>query len=128
MKEVPVLKDASREGPIPSEWRPVFRAIVKAFAQGDFKLSSGIPGVSPVSDDDAVRNREYVAKYGETLTELSDDTWKSSVCIWSDLSGKWDTLVDLWTVREGRSDLVLQTFVTESNGGYQFHIHMVYVP
>jgi hypothetical protein len=34
----------------------------------------------------------------------------------------------LWTSREGRSDLVLQAFVAESEGGFNFDIHMVYVP
>ena len=124
--EIPVVKDESKEGPIPSVWRPVFRNIVGAFVQGDFKLDAGIPGVSPVTDDIAEHMKSYVRDYGETLADLSEETWKSSVCIWTGES--WDAIVDLWTVREGRSDLVLQTFVSEIESGFKFDIHMIYVP
>jgi hypothetical protein len=123
---VPVVKDDEKERPIPSAWRPVFRDIVKALALGDFKVSTGVVGLSPVSKEVAEHMQSYVKDYGETLTELSEESWKSSVCIWN--GHRWDALVDLWTVREGRSDLVLHTFVTESAGGYKFDIHMVYVP
>jgi hypothetical protein len=47
--EVLAVKDAAKEGPIPSAWRPVFREIVTAFVEGDFKVSAGVPGLSPVS-------------------------------------------------------------------------------
>ena len=70
--------------------------------------------------------RSYVKDYGETLIDLPEETWKSSVCIW--MGSRWDAIVDLWTLREGRSDLVLQTFVREAEVGFLFDIHMVYVP
>lgn len=124
--QIPVVKDGSKEGPIPSVWRPVFCDIVSALVRGDFKLGAGIAGVLPVSDDTAERMSSYVKDYGETLVELPEETWKSSVCIWT--GHRWDALVDLWTLREGRSDLVLQTFVRESDRGFLFDIHMVYVP
>ena len=124
--EVPVVKDASKQGPIPSTWRPVIRDIVKAFVQGDFKISAGIPGVSPVRDNVAKQIEAYVKDYGETLVDLPDETWDSSVCIWT--GERWDTIVDLWTLREGRSDLILQTLVRESAGGFSYDIRLVYVP
>lgn len=124
--EIPVAKDKSKEGPIPSEWRPVFRAIVNALVMGDFKLSAGVPQVSPVTDDLAEQIETYVRDYGDDLVELPDETWKSSVCIWT--GRRWDTIVDLWTERQGRSDLVLQTFVSEFEGNFKFDVHMVYVP
>lgn len=124
--EVPIIKDSSEEGPIPSVWRPTFRDIVKAFAQGDFKISAGIPGVLPVSDKLAGRMAAYIKDYGEVLTELPEETWKTSVCIWTGRG--WDATIDLWTLREGCSDLVLQVFVTEFQGGFKYDIHMVYVP
>jgi len=124
--EIPVAKDESKEGPIPSVWRQVFRDIVGALVKGDFKLSAGVQGVSPVTDDDAEHMESYVRDYGETLVDLPEETWKSSVCIWT--GRRWDAIVDLWTVREGRSDLVLHTFVRESEGGFKFDIHMIYTP
>ena len=126
MHEIPVTKDASRQGPIPSVWRPVFREIVKALARGDYKLSAGVPGVLPVRDNVAEQIRAYVQEYGETLVDLPDETWNSSVCIWT--GQRWDTIVDLWTAREGRSDLILQTLVSESAEGFSFDIRLVYVP
>ena len=123
---IPVVKDSSKEGPIPSVWRPTFCDIVKAFVQGDFKVSVGVPGGAPVPDLVAEHIAAYVNRYGETLVELPEETWNTSVCIWT--GNRWDTIVDLWTVREGRSDLILQTLVTESEHGFEFHIRMVYVP
>ena len=126
IKDVPVVKDASKQGPIPSAWRPVFQDIVKAFVRGDFKVSTGVPGVSLVRDNVADQIESYIKDYGETLVELPDETWESSVCIWT--GERWDTIVDLWTAREGRSDLILQTFVRESAGGFSYDICLVYVP
>jgi len=68
----------------------------------------------------------YIKDYGETLVELPDETWESSVCIWT--GERWDTIVDLWTAREGRSDLILQTLVREAAGGFSYDICLVYVP
>ena len=74
-----------------------------AFVQRDYRLSAGVPGVAPVTDDTAAHIEKYIENYGEALVELPEETWDSSVCIWQ---GKcWDALVDLWTRAEGRSDL-----------------------
>jgi hypothetical protein len=124
--EAPVLKDPSSQQLIPSVWRPVFCEIVRAFVRGDWTLSRGVPGVSPIPARLAERMAAYVRSYGETLVELPEQTWESSVCIWT--GDRWDTIVDLWTVREGRSDLILQTFVSEAAGGFRFDVHLVYVP
>jgi hypothetical protein len=102
----------------------VFRDIVKAFIRGDFKVSSGVVGVSPVRDNVAEQIEAYVKDYGETLVELPDETWDSSVCIWT--GERWDTTVALWTACEGRSDLVLKTLVRESAEGYRYDVRLVY--
>lgn len=124
--EVPAIKDEEAQRPIPSAWRPVIRKIVDAFVNGDHGLGVPIAGVEPVSADEAERIRDYIEDYGETLTTLSDETWDSSVCIWT--GTRWDALVDLWTLGEGRSDLVLSLHVSEVDGGFAFRIYMVYVP
>ncbi len=42
---------------------------------------------------------------------------------------KWGVLVDLRTVEEGRSDLVLHTYVHETAAGqFEFEIFSIYVP
>lgn len=119
-------KDPDAQQAIATVWRPTFAAVVKAFTRGDFTLSSGVPGVAPISPKLADQLRRYLEDYGETLTELSEDTWKSSVAQWS--GTHWDVLVDLWTLESGRSDLVLDGRVYEAGDTYRYEIHLVYVP
>ena len=124
--EVLAVKDESHELTIPSAWRPVLCEIVRAFVQRDYRLNASVPGVAPVSADTAAQIEKYIEHYRETLVELPEETWDSSACIW--MGGHWDALVDLWTQAEGRSDLVLQVFITDTKSGFHFDIHMVYVP
>ena len=124
--EVPVVKDESNELPIPSVWRPIFRQIVKAFVIYDYRLESAVSGVMPISAATAEHVEQYISDYGETLIELPEETWESSVCIW--MGDRWDVLVDLWSLEEGRSDLVLSMHVSESTAGFAFEVYMVYVP
>ena len=82
--------------------------------------------VSTVPKETANQIKEYIEEYGEELIQLSEETWESSICIW--MGTHWDILIDLWTEEEGRSDLVLEAWVSENGGGYIFDIGMVYVP
>jgi hypothetical protein len=124
--EVLAVKDGESERPIPTAWRPIIREIVHALANEDYRLISGINGVTPFSAETADRIREYIQDYGATLTELPDETWNSSVCRW--MGNRWDALIDLWTESEGRSDLVLRLNVSEVKDGFVFSMYMVYVP
>ena len=124
--DVPAVKDESRELPVPSAWRPVFCEIVEAFVDRDYRLSSGVAGVAPISNETAEQIEEYIDDYGETLVALPDDTWATSVSLW--MGDRWDVLVDLWTRGEGRSDMVLSAQVSETGAGYTFRVYMVYVP
>lgn len=124
--ETGVEKDEENERPIPDVWRSVFSSVVDAFVNKDYSLSCGVTGVSSISDETANHIKEYIADYGEELAQLPKETWESSICIW--MGSHWDVLIDLWTVGEGRSDLVLGAQVSESVNGYSFDIGMVYVP
>jgi hypothetical protein len=125
-REQPAVKDPDAAHPIASAWRPTLRAIVSAFVRGDYRLERPIDSVAPVSRSTAKQIEDYIAEYGETLIELREATWRTSVAQWS---GKhWDVLVDLWTRGEGRSDLVLGAEVRETRTGYRYKIGMVYVP
>ena len=119
-------KDEDAPYPIPAAWRQTFREIVRAFVEGDYRLSRGLPHVRWLSAAKAEQIREYVADYGETLVELPEDTWRTSESQW--MNEFWDVLVDLWTVGEGRSDLALTGRVFEIDGEYEFEVHSVYVP
>ncbi len=124
---VPALKDPDFEKPVPSEWRPVFAEIVRAFVAGDYAIKDGIPGVAAVESGTAKFIEDYIAGYGDvTLVELTAETWETSVAMWQ--GTHWDVLVDLRTTEEGRSDLVLGARVTEVDHGVEYEIEMVYVP
>lgn len=118
-------KDEDASHRIPDQWRPTLREVVKALAEGDYELSRGIPSVA-MQKEVAEQILAYVTDYGETLVELPDDTWQSSVSQW--METHWDILVDLWTAEAGESDLVLSVRVFESNGGYRFEIDSLHVP
>ena len=120
------VKDEKTQLPIPSAWRLVICEVVKALVNHDYNISDALPEVEPISAETATQIREYIQDYGETLTELPKEAWSTSVCIW--MGEHWDALIDLWTISEGRSDLVLSVKVTEANNNFRFHIYMVYVP
>jgi hypothetical protein len=124
--EVPVIKDTENEGPIPSVWRPILKNIVDAFVKEDYLLAGGISGVAPVSEETAAQVRDYIQDYGAKLVELPQQSWDTSVCIWT--GDHWDALIDLWTEDEGRSDLVLEVDVSEVGSDYLVTVYMVYVP
>jgi hypothetical protein len=122
----PVIKDDSRQRPIPTAWRQAFRDVVSAFVEGDYRLARGAPGVEPIAPETALQIGDCIRSYGATLTELPEESWETSVCIWT--GSRWDVLVDLWTQEEGRSDLVLHAHVIDEGRGYKIMIHLVYVP
>lgn len=123
---VRALKDENAAHPIAHAWRPALRRIVKALARGDYALDRPVASVAPVSATTARQMKRYVAGYGETLCELPEKTWETSVAQWS--GDRWDVLVDLWTVESGRSDMVLHAFVSEAKTGFRMKLHLIYVP
>jgi len=120
------LKDPEAQHPIAGAWRPMLREVVQRFVAGDYGLTHGVSNVEPVSMATTEQIRLYLADYGCTLVELPEDTWQTSVSQW--METHWDILVDLWTLEEGRSDLVLAGRVVETKTGIRFTIQMVYVP
>ncbi len=125
MNEIEVEKNEEEELPIPHLWRPTFKAIVSAFVQRDYGLNNGVKNVSTVSENTATQIKEYIEDYGEELIELPDETWDTSVYIC--YGEYWNVLIDLFTVGEGLSDLVLNVEVRENDNEYLFNIRLVYV-
>ena len=120
------IEYSERELPVPTIWRPVFREIVQAIVDGDFTLARGIEDVKPISRSDADFFAHSVRRYGATLTSLSEESWQTS--IYARDVDFWEVLVDLTTVEEGCSDLVLFTRVYERDDGYTFEPWSLYVP
>ena len=120
------IKDEEQRS-VPAQWRPTLKKIVDCFVRGDYALA-GIEGVKPLAKADAERIQRYVLGYGETLVELSDETWKSSVVQWTG-GEDWDVLVDLWTAESGRSDLGLFVLVRQQrNKPVRMQVRSVHVP
>ena len=113
---------SEEQRPVPLEWRPALQRAANAFMARNFTLQ-GLAGVEPTSASSASQVSEYLADYGATLVSLPEETWSSSVCIWS--GHHWDVLVDLWTEEEGRRDLVMHAHVAPSG---VVSVHAVYVP
>jgi hypothetical protein len=122
----PPVKDEETAHPVASAWREAFRDVVKAFKQGDYVLATNVPMVAPVSSATADQIKTYVLDYGETLADLPDETWVTSVAQW--MGTHWDVLVDLWTVESGRSDMVMDARVFEVETSFRIEILSVYVP
>jgi hypothetical protein len=124
--DVEPLKDPHNAHPIAESWRPILRRVVQAFARSDFELATTLPLVAPVSPSTAKQIRDYVADYGETLIDLPEETWETSMAQW--MKTHWEILVDLWTAESGRSDMVLAVRVFEVDSEYRFEVDSVYVP
>ncbi len=124
--KVLILKDEDNQIPVPEVWRNTFTDIVEALKEGDFKLERGIKGVRPISEDDAARMASNIENYGCRLNSLPEETWQTSMCQW--MRGYWDVLIDLFTIEEGASDLVLAARVYEEDSSYIFEIQSVHVP
>ncbi len=120
------VKVADMQRPVPLIWRPVLRQIVDAIRLGDPRSAAEVPRVAPIPEAVADQIVEYVADYGETLVELPEDSWTTSIAVWT--NDRWEVLVDLWTEGEGRSDLVLHLQVFGVGSDYRFEVGLVYVP
>ena len=120
------IKDPDNEHPVAGSWRPIFHRIAAAFLQGNYSLAHVDDDVRVHSKSAAEWIEQSITEYPETLVELSDPTWISSVASWQE--GFWEVLVDLWTAESGRSDLVLHARVYEKPDGVRIVVESVHVP
>ncbi|CAB0151898.1 hypothetical protein PSI9734_02259 [Pseudidiomarina piscicola] len=121
----PVSKDEVNQQPIPTIWRSALWLIVEAIKSNDYSLTNTNSSIKPISLSDATRIQENIEDYGCKLASLPDQAWNTSVCQW--MRGYWDILVDLYTVQEGGSDLVLSVRVYEQDNKFEFEIMSVHV-
>ena len=123
---VPISKNEHGQEAIPSVWRETISEIVRAFAKEDYGLVNSVVSVRPISATRAKAIAANITEYGGTVVALPDDAWRTSVCQW--MRGYWDALIDLFTLEEGASDLVLALRVYEQGTGYVFEVQSVHVP
>ena len=104
---------------------PTLHEIVKAFVERDYALDREVPSVEKPSAATATHVANYIAGYGETLIELPDETWETSVAQWN--GARWDVMVDLWTAEAG-CEMILSAEVFEREDGFSYRVYMVHVP
>lgn len=120
-------KDLANQQVVPTAWRSTIKQIVLHIVEKEASLIPFIPNVrfaEHISESDLLRNIEA---YEATLIALPEASWETSLCMWY---GKhWDVLVDLWTKEEGRSDLILQLRVYETQSDrFCYELGLIYVP
>ena len=123
---IPVSYDVKGPSKIPSIWRETFFDIVERFKDNDLEKLNKINLVQYIDLDYAKEIYENIENYGEVLVSLPDATWDTSECLY--FESCWKVFIDLYTVGEGRSDLILDVFVFEDEGKFVFQINNIYVP
>lgn len=122
----PISKTEDQELPVPSAWRTALKALVDAVVlQTKLREIEGFVIMS-IEDDLLQICRSNIEDYPDTLGPLSEETWKSSICVWNE--GFWAVLVDLTTNDGEVSDLVFHAKVTERGEEYLIEPGLIYVP
>lgn len=127
-EHVPVIKCEDQELPVPTEWRKPLAHIVECLASGEFSKLPSLPAVTLWTEEVCRNIESYVRDYGCKLTSLPEESWRTSIYLWMESGGYWEVLVDLFTVEEECSDLVLFVRVYPREGSYVFQIQSVHVP
>ena len=124
--DIPVVYDDETAKQVPTVWRETLIRIVEAFKNNDLSAISRIKGVQNIELENLQEIAENITDYGETLVSLPDETWVTSQASWRGFC--WDVILDLFTEREGRSDLILSIRVFETDGVFEYSIQDIYVP
>ena len=120
------LKDLEKEHSIPDVWKDSICEVVIQLTKDNFELHNVSEYIALQSSDMAKFNRENVLEYGCCLKALSTECWSRSCYQWQ--GNYWDLIIDLCTVEEGVSDLVLKGRIYPIVSGYKYEFGMVYVP
>jgi len=118
-----VRKDPHTETPVDEAFRPTLTWMADEIAAGRAPHAASVSACSADTWDVITG---IIDDYGETLVRLPEATWETSVSQWD--GQRWKVLVDLYTVAEGRSDLVMDVSITETETGFAYSLHLVYVP
>ncbi|RTQ88643.1 MULTISPECIES: DUF7668 domain-containing protein [Stenotrophomonas] len=116
-------KDPDTETPVDEAFRPTLAWMANEIAAGRAPHAANVPACS-ADIWDVITG--IIADYGETLVTLPEASWETSVSQWH--GERWKVLVDLYTAVEGRSDLVMDVDIAETETGFEYSLHLVYVP
>ncbi len=120
-----VEKDESSELPIPLVWRPDLVKIVEYLISKD-RTSIDSVDFTPISKKEFAYLDQTISLYGCTLISLPNESWHTSFYRW--MNGFWELWIDLFSLEEGASDLVLVVKVFENDDSYRFEFQSLHVP
>ena len=126
-QNIPVPYDAEFQSPIPSIWRDCIIQMVEAFQDKDFERLNTLSSVQCIDLAYAVEIAKNIDDYGAHLMSLAEESWHTSVCLYME-NESWQAIIDLFTVEEGRSDLILDLFIIKKEDQFIFQINNIYVP
>lgn len=126
-QNIPVPYDSEFQSPIPSIWRECIIQIIEAFKDKDFGRLNTLPSVQCIDLAYAAEIAENIDAYGAHLISLAEESWHTSVCIYMK-NESWKAIIDLFTVEEGRSDLIIDLFIFKKENQFIFQINNIYVP
>ena len=126
-QNIPVPYDSEFQSPIPSIWRDCIIQIIEAFKDKDFGRLNTLPSVQCIDLAYASEIAENIDAYGAHLISLAEESWHTSVCIYME-NESWKAIIDLFTVEEGRSDLIIDLFIFKKENQFIFQINNIYVP
>lgn len=121
-----LIKDLTKEHPIPDLWKDSIARVVKEISNGNFELTNAGKNVTLQTTDLVTINSNNLRDYGCTLIPLLAQTWESSRTQW--MGEYWEITIDLCTAEEGVSDLILTGRVYQSTSGFEYEIGLIYVP
>ena len=101
--------------------------MVEAFKDKDFERLNTLPSVQCIDVAYAAEIAENIDAYGAHLMSLAEEAWHTSVCLYME-NESWKAIIDLFTVEEGRSDLILDLFIVKKENQFIFQINNIYVP
>ena len=126
-QNIPVPYDSEFQSPIPNIWRDCIIQIIEAFKDKDFGRLNTLPSVQCIDLAYASEIAENIDAYGAHLISLAEESWNTSVCIYME-NESWKAIIDLFTVEEGRSDLIIDLFIFKKENQFIFQINNIYVP
>ena len=126
-QNIPVPYDSEFQSPIPNIWRDCIIQIIEAFKDKDFGRLNTLPSVQCIDLAYASEIAENIDAYGAHLISLAEESWHTSVCIYME-NESWKAIIDLFTVEEGRSDLIIDLFIFKKENQFIFQINNIYVP
>lgn len=125
--EIDVLYDENLKE-VPLLWRDTIwnrLKLLKIMILTFLIKSEGVKKLTLVDFEEIISD---INVYGETLVSLPSEAWESSQCLWRGDSC-WHVYIDLYTINEGKSDLILFLIVElDENNHFHYDVSNFYVP